>query len=850
MAIQTFTLSNGMQVLIEENRHAKVASFNALVKVGSANETNAEAGICHVIEHMLFKGTPTRPAGAIARDVEAAGGEINAYTSIDQTVFYINMASRFASQGLAILADAIVNPLFDAEELAREKEVILEEVRREQDNPGRMVSEHLFQQAFTTHTYGRPIIGFPETVTSFTRDEILAFYRRWYSPRNIVFIAIGDFETQAMLAEIEAAFAGFEGAPAPVQEIPAEPPQQAPRLFVKAMNIQSAYLALGFHVPAITHADVPAIDVLTHILGGADSSRLEQVIKEKKRLVHNVYSYAFTPKDPGVLVIGATLADADVPKAIEAIRHEVERIQAEPVTSEELSRAKLNIRSNEIYEKETVGGLASKLAYFLATAGDPDFEKRYYAVLADVQTETVREAAQRYLDFTRCTAVLLVPEAAKLAKAKGPLEKALAPAKPRQATKAHPARTAPERLRLKNGATLIVSENHRLPIVSLCAAAPGGTRAETRAVNGISTLLARTLTKGTTTRDAVTIAKDSEKIAGHIDGFTGRNAVGVRAEFLSDHLEDGFGLLADVLTHPSFAEDEVAKERRLQLRAIRDQEDALSSLAFAELLRTLYPTHPYGLRVLGTAATVKKLTRAGLVRTHRERFHAKNLVLSVVGDVSAGEVEKLANRLLADLPKGAALTASPKADPRPTKAREATIVKRAKQQAHIALGFMGTTFASPDRYAMSVLNNILAGQGGRLFLTLRDKMSLAYAVSSVNHEGIEPGYFAVYIGTEPGKVQKAVDGILAELGRVIAEPVADDELDRSKQYLVGTYELDLQRTSTVAGILAFNEIYGLPMQAIERYPQRILAVTREDVLRVAKKYITPASRTLAIVKPA
>ena len=141
MTVKTFTLDNGMQLLLEENRSAPVISFNALVKVGSSFETDAEAGMCHVIEHMLFKGTPTRPVGAIARDIEAAGGEINAYTSFDQTVYYINMAMRFADRGLAILADALQHPLFDENELAREKEVILEEIRREKDNPGRMVGE-------------------------------------------------------------------------------------------------------------------------------------------------------------------------------------------------------------------------------------------------------------------------------------------------------------------------------------------------------------------------------------------------------------------------------------------------------------------------------------------------------------------------------------------------------------------------------------------------------------------------------------------------------------------------------------------------------------------------------------
>lgn len=849
MAIQTFTLENGMQILLEENHAAKVVSFNALVKVGSANETDEEAGICHVIEHMLFKGTPTRPAGAIARDVEAAGGEINAYTSIDQTVFYINMASRFADRGLSILADAVRNPLFDAEELEREKEVILEEIRREQDNPGRMTSEHLFQESFKTHTYGRPIIGFPKTVKSFTREQMSSFYRRWYTPHNMVFIAVGDFESKRMLADIKKAFDGFSGPRAPQQDLPQEPRQKKPRIFIKTMNIQSAYLAIGFHVPQITHEDVPAVDVLSHILGGADSSRLEQEIKERRRLVHNIYAYAFTPKDPGIFAIGATLRDADVLKAIESIRREVEKIAAEPVSSEELSRAKLNIRSHEIYEKETVGGQGSKIAHFLATAGSHEFEGRYYAMLSDVRAETVREAAQRYLSFEGASVVLLLPEGSPIAKSKAAIERALVFAPAKRGKAAIAGKSGPEKIKLKCGATLIVCENHNLPIVSVCAAALGGTRYESRSTNGVSVLMSRTMTKGTESRNAVRIATDIEKLAGHVDGFSGRNTVGLRSEFLSDHLEEGFNLFGEILSDPSFAADEVARERRLQLRAIKDQEDALSSLTFAELLNALYPKHPYGLRALGRAESVKKFSRLHLARCHREAFRAGNMVMAIVGDVARSEVERLANDILGRLPRGKSRPQRIAPDPRPKARREIAIMKKGKQQSHIAMGFMSTTFSSPDRYPMTVLNNILAGQGGRLFLTLRDKMSLAYSVSSVNHDGLEPGFFAVYIGTDPAKEQKAIDGILAELSSIISKRVSNDELERSKMYLVGTYELDLQRSSTVSGLYTFNELYGLPLKAIESYPQRIMEVTGDDVLRVAKKYITPESYTLSVVKP-
>jgi zinc protease len=851
MPIKTFTLKNGMKVLLEENHAAKVVSFQALVKVGSANETDDEAGICHVIEHMLFKGTPTRPTGTIARDVEAAGGDINAYTSIDQTVYYINMATRFADRGLEILADAVRNPLFDADELAREAEVILEEIRREQDNPGRMSIEHLFEEAFKVHTYGRPIIGFPHTVKSFTREKLLGFHRRCYTPKNIVFIAVGDFGVDAMIKKIEKAFEGFDGGDAPVQNIPAEPEHVASSLFVKEMNIQSTYLSLGFNVPGLTHPDVPALDVLSHIVGGSESSRLEQEIKEKRRLVHNIYSFAFTPRHPGLWVVGAMLEDRDAERAIEAMQKEIAKLKVEAATSEEIARAKLNIRSNELYDKETVGGQAGKIASFMATADSHEFEATYYQKIADVSTEELRRVARKYLTAKNCTAALMVPNGSKWVSKRNAVMAAMtAPLDVRIPEKPVKRSERVERIRLKNGALLLVIESHHLPLISISAASLGGTRFETPATNGISGLMTRLLTKGTKSRTAVQIAKDIEKIAGHIDGFSGRNSCGVRCEFLSEHLREGFGIFADVLANPRFEKSEVAKEKSMVLKAIKDQEDALSTLSFIKFLKALFPKHPYGLRQLGTKETVKKLTAEQLARFHHNTMRAEDLIIAISGDVNPHEVEALANELLAGLPRGKAKSPKLKADPKPKKPVDVIVKKKEKQQAHIVIGFQGTTYRSSDRHAMAVLNNILAGQGGRLFRELRDKMSLAYAVSSTNQDGIEPGYFAVYIGTEPSKLDTAVAGILAELGGVCKGPVEAEELDRSKQYLVGTYDLTLQRNGAIASTHMFNQLYGLKLDEIEKYPQRIMDVTAEDVLKVARKYIDTGAYTMAVIKPA
>lgn len=852
MQITKHTLKNGMTVLFFENHFAPVISFNVLVYAGSAIETAKEAGMCHVIEHMIFKGTPTRPVGAIARDIEAAGGEVNAYTSFDQTVFYINMASRYAEKGLEILADAVIHPLFDAEELDRELEVICEEIRRGKDNPSHCISEDLFKHSYTVHTYGRPIIGSEESVKSFKRNTVLDFYKKHYTPDNMTLIIVGDFKQDEMLSKVEAAFAHFTHTSnsIPYQAItpPSEPSQQSIHIHTNTMDIQSTHFNLGFHIPEITHKDIAALDVLSHVLGGAESSRMEQIIKEKKRLVHNIYSYAYTPKYPGLMIIGGITQPEKTLQTLDAIWEEIQKIITEPISTDELNRAKTNIRASEVYERESVGGQASKLAYFLATAGDHDFEKRYFQILNDLTAEDIRSTAEKYLMHKNCTVEILSPKDAKTHPTHDAINAACTGVKKLSAAKKLE-RYNPKVHVMPNGIRLVIRENHTLPIVSVYAAMYGGLRFETPKDNGISYLLSRTLTKGTHKRSAIEVAQKIESMAGVIDGFCGRNTIGLRSEFLSEKLHDGFGLFAEVLCNPAFDEKEVEKEIDQQIETIQNQEDNLHAMTFLHFLKNLYGKHPYGMRMLGEPASVKKLNSRMLKKYWTDHLNPKELCISVVGDVSPTEIKKLVNEWI-DVKKHKVAKVKNLAIVKPKEVIVTEEVKKGKEQSHIVLGFLGTTVRSPDHYRMSVLNQILAGQGGRLFVNLRDKMSLAYAINSTAQSGLEPGYFAVYIGTDPSKQNTAIREIKRELEKVTKELVTKEELERAQQYMVGTYELEQQKNNARASAYAFNELYGIGIGEVEHYPQLILKVTREDVLKVAKKYLDLNAYVLSVIKPA
>ena len=842
------TFPNGLRLLLEEVHTAPVLSFNALFLVGSADEVDEEAGISHVIEHMLFKGTPTQPVGTIARDVEAAGGDINAYTSFDQTVYYINMARAFGDKGLSILADAVQHPLFDAAELEREKEVIVEEIRRERDNPGRYIQEILFQESFQKHPYGRPIIGFEKTVRSFTREKLLEYYRRWYTPDNTVLIVVGDFDSETMIQKVERGFSSFKGVKGPsALTRQCDIPLQQTRIRVQPDNIQTTYLAWGWPVPNITHEDIPALDVLAHILAGTDSSRLEQEIKEKRRLVQSIYAYAYTPRDPGLFLLGAQVSQKKMAKALPAILGEIKKIQTDGVRPHELQHARLNIRASQIFERETVGGLAGKYAYFLATAGRADFDKDYFHKLEEVRAEDVRRVAQKYLDPARLAATFMVPKETKETLSEKKVSQWLRtpPSRPKSPTRP---KSDSREWTLENGLRLILREEHKLPLVSVTTAGLGGLFLESLTNNGISNLIFRTLTKGTRDKTALQIAKTLEGMAGTIDGFSGRNASGLKGEFLSDSFEMGMHLFGEILLEPAFTAEEVDKEKSFTLEAIRNQEDNLSSLAYTHFQKLLYPRHPFGMRGLGEPETLKRLNPARLKKYYRQWLTGKNLVVSIVGDIDSEEVRDKMAALLGKLPKREVGLARPKPDPKPKQIRTTTI-KKEKMQAHLVLGFQGTTFGSPDYYPLLVLSTILSGQGGRLFIELRDRLSLAYSIHCSMQSGVDPGFLSVYIGTEPSKVPVALEGIKKELEKITKKPVTPEELERTRQYLAGSYQLDLQKNSQLASSYTLNTLYGLGIEEVENYPKKILKVTREEVLRVAQKYIDLTAYTAAIIAP-
>ncbi|MFZ9887286.1 MAG: M16 family metallopeptidase, partial [Myxococcota bacterium] len=331
-------------------------------------------------------------------------------------------------------------------------------------------------------------------------------------------------------------------------------------------------------------------------------------------------------------------------------------------------------------------------------------------------------------------------------------------------------------------------------------------------------------------------------------GSGGRNSIGVRGTFLKERFTEGCQLLSQCVTEPAFAPEEIERTRTLVLEELRARADNPAGLAFDLFNKCLWDQHPYRLDVLGNRESLMGATPDRLRKFCDGMLTADGAVISVVGAIEVERTLDLLEEMAAGLGRSEALRAPP-GDELPLAAPRTARLVRDRAQAHIVLGYRGLSLNDPDRHALELLCSVLSGQGGRLFLELRDRQSLCYTVNAFSVEGIEPGSFTVYMGTSPEKVPQAIEGIDRMLAALCDEGITAAELARAQRYLVGTHDIGLQRLGARAATTALNELYGLGWDAHLGYAGRVEAVTLDDIRRVAQRLIDPRGRVLALVGP-
>jgi len=832
--VHKVVFDNGLTLLVREDHSTPVVSAQAWVRAGSITEGPwMGAGLSHVLEHMLFKGTATRGVSQIAQEIERKGGYMNAYTSFEQTVFYINIPSENWQTAVDILADCMQHASIPEAELLKEKRVILREMAMNNDDPGRRANRTLWATAFTTHPYRFPVIGYPDIYNRLKRDDVVAYYKQNYVPNNLVFVMVGDVDAARVEQELREQTKDADmGALAPAF-VPTEPPQLSLRERNEEMPTQLSQIHLAWHIPSITHPDVYPLDVLAIVLGQGNSSRLYRELRQKRGLVLGIGAGSYTPGYPGIFVIEATTDPAKREAAVAGIREQVKLLSTQPVTEKELQKAIKISTSSHVEQLKTMQGQASDIAQNEFLLGDPNFSEVYLENLRKVTRDDLQRVIQTYFADNNLTITSLNPP--------GTLPTAITTTTTR-------AEIAIKKFDLPNGIRLLVREDPKLPLVDVHAIFKGGVIAETADDNGLTKLTARMLLKGTKTRTADQIAETMESVGGSISHFSGNNSFGVAAQSLIEDFDRTLDLVADVLQNPTFPDDMLARERAVQLSEFKAEQDQILLEGQQALREAMFTQHPYRLNQLGLSNVVAKLTRNDLANFQRRYIVPNNFVLTVFGDVNADDVRKKVEAKFSAM--NSVKLEFPKTSPEALGADARKVVNVPKEQAVLLIGYSGADLFSKDRFTLEVLSEAYSGLASKLFHRLRDELGLCYYVGASQLLGLDPGYFAFYVGTTPQNVGTCEKEIFGELEKLEANGLTDEELTRAKSGIIGQRRIHMQDNSELSLMVGTDELCGLGYDFFKTMDEKYQAVTADDVKRVANQYFAKKAHAVIVVTPA
>ena len=832
--VHVTTLENGLIVITREDHSAPVVSTQAWCRTGSIDEGKwLGAGLSHVLEHMLFKGTTTRPGSRIDQEVQEVGGCMNAYTSFDRTVYHIDVPNTGAKVAVDILCDIMQHASLPADELVKELDVIRREMDMNQDDPGRRAGRRLFETAFTRSSYRLTVIGYPDIFNDLQADDIRAYYRERYAPNNIFFVVVGDINPNEVVEQIRKAFSGSKSRPMPPSILPQEPRQTAAREMIEESPIELGHFHLSWHIPDIRHPDMPALDILSALLGSGRSSRLFREVREKKGLVTSVDAWTYNPGELGLFGMSAAADGAMFVEARDAMLAEVDRIQNEPIPPEEVAKVVKQFIAGTLASRKTMQGQAQTLGGNWMAANDLNFSERYLAAAKRMTPADIQRVARKYLTPENRTLYALLPTGAA----------------PKTTLSAEAfGDKGIEKINLPNGLCLLLKSDHRLPFVELRAVFRGGVLAESEAQNGLTQLMSKMLLQGTLTRSAEQIAREIESIGGNIDSFGGFNSFGASAEVLSADFQTGLDILADVILHPAFLTDAFEGEQRIQLETIRAQRDHLLQSCGRAMRRALFGPIGYGLDPSGNESSVQAIQTTDLAAFHSKLAVPNNCVLAIFGDIDAAAARAAVEKAFGGWQPGAR---PPSAPPEPEVLDRILRVKetRDKKQAVILMSFPGTSMDAPDHYALDLLQEACSDLGSRLFMRIRDKLGLAYYVGAQNFMGLAPGYFAFYAGTAPDKLALVEQELLKETELLCAEGLTEEELKRAKAKLVGQKKIARQDLGNLAMTSALDELYGLGYNRIDIEDKEYEAVTLAQIQSTARKYLQPDAFVLAVIEP-
>ncbi len=871
-------LPNGMTLLVKPQPENPVVTTMIWYAVGSRDEGVGETGLSHYLEHMLFKGTDRYTKGAIDKLTQLNGGSNNASTRNDATEYHFSFPADRWEVALEIESNRMRNSNCPQAEFDPEKKVVLNELWIGLDDPADVLSTATGAALFPVGRYHHPVIGWQEDVETTTRERMLAYYLKHYTPDRATLVVVGGVDRDRVIARVTELFGPIPRGTT-VRFEQKEPPMLGETRLTLIQDTQVPRLTLGWRSMPILDPREPMLDLVSGILSGDKTSRLEKALVDTG-LAAQAYGYSDTRRDDGAFVVDVQPAPGHTLDECEAaVRKVVAELAEKGPTAEELARARTKLLAEQTFGLESSEGYASRLGS-LAVVGDWRYVLRYPKALEAATPEAVRDAAKAVFHPQKVVVGRSIPKdgegTAEGGGAGGPAAGGAhrstwradvgargarfradggAPA-PAGGGAAAPTTSPieraltlePESRTLQNGLRVHVLRRGTVPVLNASLLFLDGRLGE--AVPGLDALTGSLLEEGTTLRTA----EEVSAAIGAVGGSLSAGSPVVSAKVLSKDAGLAFELMAEVASKPRFAPDALERGRQRQLAAIEEELDTPRAVGQARFYREVYGEgHPLGRSARGDEKSVKAITREQVVAHHAAFFVPKNAILVVVSDRPTAELYPLVEKAFGAWSGGEAPKVETPAIPAP--GARAVRIELEKNQTNLFLGHAGIVFTDPDYVPLQVMDNVFglgSGFTSRLAMNVRDQKGLAYTVwgSITSNATVRPGTLTVYAGTKPSDGAVALAEMRKEVEGILSRPPTADELEGAKAALRGGMVTRCETGADLVGVLTMCARYGLGFDYPKRYLEAVAKVTADDVMKAVKAHVHPDALIEVVVGPA
>lgn len=851
-------LANGLRVLVRPRQGVGVVALQAWVQVGSADEVPTHEGLAHVHEHMVFKGTKRFEQGAIDNAVASVGGEINAWTSFDETVYHLVLPNEATETGMQILAELIQRPRLEAADLRSELEVVAEEIREDQDSPSRKLSQALFSQAYgAKHPYGRDVAGSIDAVARIGHEQLLEFNRLYYHPERTLLVIDGDVEPGEVQRLIDRDWASWTRSNQAAQVAQRAAAAQGATTELQRAQVAQAHFGFGFTLDTMSQEERASLALLAAVLGQGESSRLVRTLQYERQVVNGVFAYGFDPAGPGLMVIGGTTDGARLRAAVDGVIRSLARVAAFGVSDDALGRARAQLLAQVTFQNETVQDEASRLAHFELLLGGWQRERAERDAIRRTTPQDLQALASRLFSERRQHLNVLLPEGSLRDFTQATLEAVSRGAWAAAQSETAVAQTLPAAdargrytLRLPSGVQVVLSPSKDAEVTAVSATWVGGQLLESAGTSGLHGLLAEVLPQASERFTEVELAKKIDHMGASLSALPGRSSFGLRGEVIRERFDEFFDLFIDVLKRPRLTTEAVDRERQRVLEMIRSRDDRPAQRAYQEGLTAVFGAHPYGLPLEGEEEPVRHLTASQLAAHYLEHYSSRPPVIAVVGQF---DVQRVLHRLIAAFP----VDPEPRApvplagdvvheqplDPTPR------FLELDRSQVQVVRTAPGIAIGDEREPELMVLLEVLGGSSGRLFSALREDRGLTYGVSADAVIGLKGGALTVHYSTAPERLEESLKVLDQTLAAFVEKGPTQEEVERAQRYLRGVRRVTGQTAMSRCQELALDVVYGLGVGRSEAFDKALSGVTPEGVQALARSLLASEQVRTTLLGP-